>query len=184
MDAFILLVLVTLKGEGLPNVNFVRFNDVPACEERAEQLSTVLVKGGYKVLERACVMGIQHFTPHRHRKTKGDKGQPKKKAAPKHLYLVALSNERVLAMPRHDREACMKEAKERAQKAAGKQKGAKVRYYCAVSDQALIDDRDYAIQQRREARRRYEEQMKKRQAQEKQGEQGQQNGMAVPQRQQ
>ncbi len=167
MDAFVLLVLVTLKGGGLPMVNFVKFPDIAACEERADQLSTVLVKGGYQVLERACVMGIQHFTPHRHRKSKGDKGKPRK-APPKYLYLVALSGERVLAMPRHDREACVREAKERAQKAAGQQGGVKVRYYCAVSDQALIDDRDYENMRRREARRRYQEHLQKQRMQQRQ----------------
>jgi len=70
---------------------------------------------------------------------------------------VALDDQRVLAMPRHDREKCLREAIER-----GKKSGGRVRAYCAVSDQMLIDDRDYAIQRRREMRRRYyEEQQKK-----------------------
>ena len=163
MDAFVLLVLVTLKGNDLPHVNFVQFSDVAACEERAEQLATVLVKGGYQVLERACVKGIQHFAPHRHRKTKGDKGKPKK-SAPKYLYLVALSNDRVLVMPRHDREACVQEAEERRRTASvrgGRGGKVMVRYYCAVSDQALIDDREYEIMRRRQARERYQEHLKK-----------------------
>jgi len=159
MDAMILLVLLTLKGEGgLPKVNFVAFPDVPACEKKAEKLSTILGKAGYRVLERACVMGIQHFTPHRHRKTKGDKGKARTSKA-KHLYLVALTDERVLAMPRHDRKACMEEAIER-----GKKSGGKVRTYCAVSDQALIDDREYEIRKRREMRRRYYEEQRKKKA--------------------
>ena len=159
MDAMILLVLLTLKGEGgLPKVNFVQFPDVPACEKKAEKLSAILGKAGYRILERPCVMGIQHFTPHRRRKAKKGEGAHAK-PVPKHLYLVALDDQRVLAMPRHDREKCLREAIER-----GKKSGGRVRYYCAISDQALIDDRVYAIERRREMRRRYYEEQQKKKA--------------------
>ncbi len=158
MDAMILLVLLTIKGNSLPNVNFVEFADVPSCERRAEQLSTVLTNAGYRVLERACVMGIQHFTPHRHKRTRGDKGKAKTPKA-KNLYLVALTDERVLAMPRHDGEACLREAVER-----GRKSGGRMRTYCAVSDQALIDDREFEIRKRREMRRRYYEEQRKKKA--------------------
>ncbi len=154
MDAMILLVLLTLKGEGgLPKVNFVAFPDVPACEKKAEKLSTLLVNAGYKVLESPCVMGIQHFTPHKRAK----KGEAKPEA--KYLYLVALDDQRVLAMPRRDRKKCLREAIER-----GKKGGGRVRYYCAVSDQALIDDRVYDIEKRRALRRRYYEEQRKKKA--------------------
>ena len=151
MDAMILLVLLTLKGDGgLPKVNFVEFPDIPACEQKAEKLSSILAKAGYKVLESPCVMGIQHFTPHK----RARKGEPKPEA--KYLYLVALDDQRVLAMPRHDRKKCLREAIDRS-----KQSGGRVRYYCAVSDQALIDDRVYDIERRRAMRRRYQEAQKK-----------------------
>ena len=156
MDAMILLVLLTLKGEGgLPKVNFVAFPDIPACEKKAEKLSTILAEAGYKVLESPCVMGIQHFTPHKRTK----KGEPKPEA--KYLYLVALDDQRVLAMPRRDRQRCVEEAIER-----GRKSGGRVRAYCAVSDQALVDDRVYAIERRREMRRRYYEAQKKQKKQE------------------
>ena len=159
MDAMILLVLLTLKGDGPMGVNFVEFKDIPSCEARAEQLTGILVKGGIKVVESPCVMGIQHFTPHRHRKTKGDKGKPAAKTK-KHVYLVALDNERVLALPKRDLKAC---EQARAHLESKVDKGAAtrgVRYYCALSDQVLIDDRDYEAMKRRAKRKAWEERQK------------------------
>ena len=151
MDAFIMLVLLTLKGDGPMGVNFVEFRDVPSCEKRAEQLTGVLVKAGYRVVESPCVMGIQHFTPHHHRKTKGNKGKPPAPAR-KHAYLVALDRQRVLVLPQRDMEACNAERQrlERKTDDAARQRG--VRHYCALSEQVLIDDRVFEAMQRRQRR--------------------------------
>ncbi|HHN72690.1 MAG TPA: hypothetical protein ENK13_01245, partial [Thermopetrobacter sp.] len=67
MKTTVLLVLLTLRGDGPPGVNFVNFDDFDACRARAAQLRTVLEKAGIRVLEDRCLAGFQRFTPHRHR---------------------------------------------------------------------------------------------------------------------
>ncbi len=138
MDAMILLVLLTLKDSGPLGVNFVEFRDVSSCEARAEQLTDVLVKAGIKVVESSCVMGVQHFTPHRHRSRKGGaaKDRPEKKFA----YLLALDRQRVLAMPKHDMQVCERERRRLEAKVDERARKNGVRYYCAASEQMLIDD--------------------------------------------
>jgi len=128
----LLLVLLTVKGDGQPPVvNFVEMPDLPACEARAKELRGILEKGGIAVRHARCVVGIQQFTPHRHRRTKGDKGA----AAPekKHVYLVALGKERVLAVPQPSLAACERAKAQRPQRDD-------VRYFCAVSDQRLLGE--------------------------------------------
>ena len=133
MDATVLLVLLTLKGSAPLGVNFVNFDAMEPCRKRAAVLQDVLEKGGIRVVENRCLGSSQHFTKHRHRKTKGDHG---KKAAPKKriAYLIRLDRERAFVTPQADMKACATEKN----RLAGLNTGAK--FYCALSEQEMLTE--------------------------------------------
>jgi len=130
MDTTVLLVLLTLRGNAPLGVNFVNFDDLAACQARAEQLEKILTKGGIKVVENRCLASFQHFTRHRHRASKGDHGK-KVKVKKKNIFLIALGEKRALVMQRDDREKCEEEARKRNATGGG------TRYYCAASEQEM-----------------------------------------------
>ncbi len=141
MNATILLVLLTLKGDAPLGVNFVNFDNYPACQARAAMLEKVLTRGGIKVVENRCLASFQYFSKHRHRATKGDHG--KKVAAPeRHVFLVTLGRKRALVVPQPDMKTC------EAQKARYARLDGGARGYCALSEQRLLCEGEVAAQKR------------------------------------
>ncbi len=132
MNATVLLVLLTISGSAPLGVNFVNFDNLPACEKRAAQLRKILTAGGVRIVENRCVESFQRFTRHRHRETKGDHGA--KAAEKRNVYLVALNAHRAIIVPKPDMKAC-----ETARAHRGKA-GAATRYFCALSEQRLLCD--------------------------------------------
>ncbi len=147
MNTTVLLVLLTLKGTAPLGVNFVNFDSLPPCRDRAAQLREILTKGGIKVVEDRCVASFQYFSKHRHRRTKGDHGK-KVRMGKKNVFLIALNDARALVMPQKDIEACEAE-KARREKAGGK--GA-TRFYCALSEQRLLCDAEVAEMKRKKGK--------------------------------
>ena len=131
MDTTVLLVLLTLNGAAPLGVNFVNFDNLPACEQRAAQLQEILTGGGVKIVENRCVESLQRFTRHRHRKTKGDHGA-KAPVAKKNIYLVAMNARRAIVIPKTDMKTC-ETAKSHREKP-----GAQTKYFCALSEQSLL----------------------------------------------
>jgi len=128
LKATVLLVLLTVRGDGPLGVNFVNFDSLPACQQRARQLQTILEKGGIKVVENRCLEGFQWFTKHRHRRSKGGEGRQR----PRFLYLVVTSPGRAVVMPQKDMAACEK-ARAELLKSEYPRKA-----WCAWSEQRLL----------------------------------------------
>jgi hypothetical protein len=128
LKATVLLVLLTLKGDGPVGVNFVNFDNLPACRARAEQLQEILEKGGIRVLENRCLEGFQWFARHRHRRSKGGAGKP----APRYLYLVVTSPGRVVVLPQKEMAECERR-RQALTRAAWPRKA-----WCAYSEQRLL----------------------------------------------
>ncbi len=128
LKATVLLVLLTIRGDGPLQANFVNFDHLPACQERARQLQAILEKGGIKVVENRCLEGFQGFTKHRHRQSKGGKGRQQ----PKHLYLVVTSPGRAMVIPQKDMAAC-RQTRARLLKSEYPRKA-----WCAWSEQRLL----------------------------------------------
>ncbi len=128
LKATVLLVLLTIRGDGPLGVNFVNFDSLPACQQRARQLQSILEKGGIKVVENRCLEGFQWFTKHRHHRSKGGEGRQQ----PRYLYLVVTSPGRALVMPQPDMAACEK-ARAELLKSEHPRKA-----WCAWSEQRLL----------------------------------------------
>ncbi len=143
MNTTVLLVLLTLKGTAPLGVNFVNFDSLPPCRARAAQLQEILTKGGIKVVENRCVASFQHFSKHRHRKSKGDHGK-KVKVQKKNVFLIALNDARALIVPQQDLQSCKTEKalREKAEKGS-------TRFYCALSEQRLLCDAEIAEMKRK-----------------------------------
>ncbi len=143
MNTTVLLVLLTLKGTAPLGVNFVNFDSLPPCQARAAQLQEILTKGGIKVVENRCVAAFQHFSKHRHRRTKGDHGK-KVKTQKKNVFLIALNDARALVVPQKDLHSCEAEKARREQAEKGP-----TRFYCALSEQRLLCDAEVAEMKRK-----------------------------------
>ncbi len=143
MNTTVLLVLLTLKGTAPLGVNFVNFDSLPPCQARAAQLQEILTKGGIKVVEDRCVASFQHFSKHRHRKSKGDHGR-KVNVQKKNVFLIALNDARTLVIPQQDLQSCTTEKARREKAGKGR-----TRFYCALSEQRLLCDAEVAEMKRK-----------------------------------